>query len=249
MALEPKQLVYQGTVGKDDNPLPKVKYEDIPKERRKKLHRKRLYNVVPEEFEEWLAVELDFNKYRYVGEGLDFECKKKRLADEDDQKGLAQYYRAEYRHLQEFAVWEEEHLTPLVKKLASMAKSDPQYDWHFLYKLERQKLVCMEAYLSHSRVADASGEYVGKKWLVQCINLLDYILEYKNITKEQIKQMNLRNLHGLVDAYTIEQFKIEKYTQKDGHCMKTFHGKEIYVRKMERLYHLIRLYKTRSWWE
>ena len=51
MALESKQLVYQGTFGKDDNPLPKVKYEDIPKERRKKLHRKRLYNVVPEEFE------------------------------------------------------------------------------------------------------------------------------------------------------------------------------------------------------
>ena len=105
MALEPKQLVYQGTFGKDDN----------PKERRKKLHRKRLYNVAPEDFEEWLAVELDFNKYRYVGEGLDFEHKTKRLADEDDQKGLAQYYRAEYRHLQEFAVWEEEHLTPLVK--------------------------------------------------------------------------------------------------------------------------------------
>ena len=88
MALEPKQLVYQGTFGKEDNPLPKVKYEDIPKERRKKLHRKRLYNVVPEEFEEWLAVELDFNKYRYISEGIDFEHTKKRLADEEDQKSL-----------------------------------------------------------------------------------------------------------------------------------------------------------------
>ena len=157
MALEPKQLVYQGTFGKEDNPLPKVKYEDIPKERRKKLHRKRLYNVVPEEFEEWLAVELDFNKYRYISEGIDFEHTKKRLADEEDQKSLAQYYRAEYNHMQKFAIWEEEHLTPLVKELTGMAKSNPQYDCHFLYKLERQKLVCMEAYLSHSRVADASG--------------------------------------------------------------------------------------------
>lgn len=249
MALEPKQLVYQGTFGKDDNPLPKVKYEDIPKERRKKLHRKRLYNVVPEEFEEWLAVELDFNKYRYISEGLDFEHTKKRLADEEDQKSLAQYYRAEYNHMQKIAVWEEEYLSPLVKELADMAKNNPQYDWHFLYKLERQKLVCMEAYLSHSRVADASGEYVGKKWLVLCINLLDYILEYKKITKAQIKRMNLRNLHGLVDTYTIQQFKKEKYAKKDSKCMKTFRGKDIYVRKMERLYHLIQLYKTRSWWE
>ena len=121
MALEPKQLVYQGTFGKEDNPLPKVKYEDIPKERRKKLHRKRLYNVVPEEFEEWLAVELDFNKYRYISEGIDFEHTKKRLADEEDQKSLAQYYRAEYNHMQKFAIWEEEHLTPLVKELTGMA--------------------------------------------------------------------------------------------------------------------------------
>ncbi len=249
MALEPKQLVYQGTFGEDDNPLPKVKCEDIPKERRKKLHRKRLYNLATEDFEEWLAVELDFNKYRYEYDTADFDKETKRLANEDDQKALAEYYRAEYRHMQEFAIWEEKNLTPLVKELAGMAKSDPQYDWHLLYKQERQKLVCMEAYLSHSRVADASGEYVGKKWLALCINLLDYILEYKKITKAQIKRMNLRNLHGLVDTYTIQQFKKEKYAKKDSQCMKTFRGKDIYVRKMERLYHLIRLYKTRSWWE
>lgn len=103
--------------------------------------------------------------------------------------------------------------------------------------------------ITYTSVADASGEYVGKKWLVLCINLLDYILEYKEIIKAQIKRMNLRNLHGLVDAYTIQQFKKEKYAKKDRQCMKTFHGKDIYVRKMERLYHLIRLYKTRFWWE
>lgn len=88
MALEPKQLVYQGTFGKEDNPLPKVKYEDIPKERRKKLHRKRLYNVVPEEFEEWLAVELDFNKYRYISEGIDFEHTKRGLRTKKTRRVL-----------------------------------------------------------------------------------------------------------------------------------------------------------------
>lgn len=40
--------------------------------------------------------------------------------------------------MQKFAVWEEKHLSPLVKELAGMAKSDPQYDWHFLYKLEEK---------------------------------------------------------------------------------------------------------------
>lgn len=39
--------------------------------------------------------------------------------------------------------------------------------------------------------------------------------------------MNLRNLHGLVDTYTIQQFKKEKYAKKDSQCMKTFRGKDI----------------------
>ena len=81
------------------------------------------------------------------------------------------------------------------------------------------------------------------------LNNENFSLKIKEIIKAQIKRMNLRNLHGLVDAYTIQQFKKEKYAKKDRQCMKTFHGKDIYVRKMERLYHLIRLYKTRFWWE
>lgn len=88
MALEPKQLVYQGTFGKEETPLPKVKYEDIPKERRKKLHWRRLHNVAPEDFEEWLAVELNFNRYWYIVEGLDLENKTKKLADEEELKAL-----------------------------------------------------------------------------------------------------------------------------------------------------------------
>ena len=30
---------------------------------------------------------------------------------------------------------------------------------------------------------------------------------------------------------------------------KIYYGKKIYVRKMERLYYRIRLYKMREWWE
>lgn len=242
-----KVLAYGGSVD-CDNPLPKVKYEDIPEERRKSLRHKRLYKVSPEDFEEWLAVELDFNKVYHESDGADFDNMQERLADEEDQKSLAQYYRAEFRHLQEFAVWEKEQLNPIVKELAVMAKNDPQYDWHFLYKLEQKKLICMELYLSHSRVADKDGEYVGKKWLVLCIKLLDYILEYKEITKEQIRQMNIRNIHKLVSSQTIEHFCNESGEEGEGN-MKFFYGKDIYVRKIEHLYYLIRLHYTRFWWE
>lgn len=42
---ESKELKYNGYFGKDDNPLPKVKFEDIPVKRRKELRCKRLCNV------------------------------------------------------------------------------------------------------------------------------------------------------------------------------------------------------------
>lgn len=251
MEIEPKKLIYQGTYGKEDNPLPKVKYEDIPKERCKKLLRKRFCNVAPEDFEEWLAVELDYNKDVYSCNNiLDLKQSTRQVASEEELKFLARYYRAEYHHLQTFAIWEKEKLKPLVRKLVNIAKNDPQYDFHFLYRLEHQKLLCMEAYLSHSRVADDKGNYVGKRWLVLCIDLLSYIEGCKDITIKQVKNMNIKNLHGLLSKEAVERFNSAKYDSKDGEfCDKFIEGKDIYIRKMERLYYQVRLYKMRYWWE
>ena len=50
---------------------------------------------------------------------------------------------------------------------------------------------------------------------------------------------------GLVNEDTFKNFIIAPKFEDD----KEFYGRKIYVRKMERLYHLIRLYKTRDWWE
>lgn len=35
--------------------------------------------------------------------------------------------------------WKKVALDPLVADLATMARHAPQYAWHYLYKLERQK--------------------------------------------------------------------------------------------------------------
>lgn len=184
-------------------------------------------------------------RYSIKADRTNFDDMTERLADEEGLKCLAQHFRSEFRHLNEFAVWEKENLAPLVQELALMAINDPQYDWHFLYRLERQKIICMEQYLSHSRVADKDGRYIGKKWLVLCIRLLDYILDYMKITKEQIRRMNIRNLHTLVNSQTIENF----YNESGDQGMKFSSGKDIYIRKMERLYHMIRINYTRLWWE
>jgi len=246
-----KELNYNGHLGKEENPLPKMKVEDIPTCRRKKLLCKYLCDVSEDEFEEWLAVLLDFNKLQTVVSPNSELPVEERLSTGDEQRDLAAYYRAEFHHINEFAAWEKENLIPLVKELVDMAENDPQYDSHYLYRLERQKLVCMQKYFSHSRIADENGNYDGKRWLLLCIILLDYILKNKGITKEQIVQMNIKNIDRLTDESTIRNFKEADFSEDkdDLYCDKCFYGRKIYLRKMERLYHLIRIYQTRNWWE
>ncbi len=122
----------------------------------------------------------------------------------------------------------------------------PQYDWQDLYALERQKLLCMGTYFSHSRIADENGHFDGEIWLNICLILLKYIeSDGVGIPYDRIMQMNIRNIKGLVNEDTFKNFIIAPKFEDD----KEFYGRKIYVRKMERLYHLIRLYKTRDWWE
>ena len=132
-----------------------------------------------------------------------------------------------------------------------MAAQAPQYDWQYLYALERQKLLCMCTYFSHSRISDGAGNFEGRMWIKICLDLLEHIEENGiNIPYKRIKKMNIRNINGLVDKEVIEDYLNAKKPRKNSHYPdKEFYGRKIYVRKMERLYHLIRLYKTRDWWE
>ena len=245
-----KQLHYDGQYGEDEYSLSELKIEDVPTKRRRTLSHKYLCNVTEDEFEEWLAVKLN-SDLRELSYNLDNDSLTTKAINTEDKKAYADYYRAEYNHIKKFAKWEKENLLPLVKEMTNMAKCDPQYDYYFLYKLERQKLVCMERYLTHSRVADNTGNYVGKKWLLICITLLDYILEYKKINKSQIVRMIIKNIGNLTDDYTIQEFKRANFKKKNDIelCDKCFYGQKIYIRKIERLYHLIRIHKTRFWWE
>ena len=71
-----------------------------------------------------------------------------------------------------------------------------------------------------------------------------------NIPYARIKKMNIHNVNSLVSKDVIDDYLKAKEPRKNSHHPdKEFYGRKIYVRKMERLYHLIRLYKTRDWWE
>ena len=252
-----KELIYHGIQAEEDV-MPKVKYEDIPKERRKKWrsHMATFDGIVTndEEFEEWLAVFLHFNAGGCVVSFEDGQSVAREFTPEESEKALrdqAEYHRAEYNHIKAFRKWRVENLDPEIKKLAEMAAHAPQYDWQELYALERQKLLCMRTYFSHSRISDATGNFDGKMWMDICLSLLEHIeTDGMNIPYARIKKMNILNVKGVVGKDVLEDYLSAKEPRKNSHHPdKEFYGRKIYVRKMERLYLLIRLYKTRDWWE
>lgn len=250
-----KELIYTGVDGGNSLRL-QVEYENISEQERCRLRHKRLHEVDEEDLEAWLAVDLEDNKWEYeysISEDGELIEGQRVLASPQGLEAHLRYQRAEYQHAKSFAQWSKEGLNPLVKELTTMAEQDPQYDWHYLYKLERQKLICMEAYLSHSRVADKEGNYTGKHWLKLCIRLLGYILDEASITPMQLRRLNTRNSINLLSpSYRVLLQETDEYDDKaedDDYTLRSYYLRELYQLKAERLYYRIRLEYTRMWWE
>ena len=63
--------------------------------------------------------------------------------------------------------------------------------------------------------------------------------------------MNIRNVGDIVSSALVDAYEeaLMSDEEEDNLPEKLYYGKKIYVRKMERLYYRIRLYKMREWWE
>ena len=106
----------------------------------------------------------------------------------------------------------------------------------------------MRAYFSHSLIADENGNFGFNRWIDTCISLLKYIKDDDlHISRQQIDRMNIRNVGDIVSSALVDAYE-EAPTPSDEEDGLPY-GKKIYVRKMERLYYRIRLYKMREWWE
>lgn len=245
---EPKTLV---GLNQDDYTYPLADVSNLSDDEKKELLRrgmripKELHS--DEEFEQWVTLYAELNKYsNHKGHN---PTKEER---ERNKLLTASYERGMWYHYKRFNEWKKTHLQPLIDELTDHAAHDPQYDWQFMYALEYAKLRCMRAYFSHSIIADKNGNFGFNRWIDVCINLLKYIKEDGvNISDSQIERMNVRNVGDIISSYKIDEYKNapisdnEYPTFDDKRCI----GREIYVRKMERLYYKIRLFKMREWWE
>ena len=207
--------------------MPIVNIEDIPPHRRKQLLEITEFTGLEtdEWFEEWLAVWLNF----------EFE-------DIEQGREVAWYYRKLFKMKQDLESWRHWNLSPLDCKLFEAAKQ-PHFHYSYLYELELRKIECMRRELTNRGGLDSSDKY----WISIAIKLLQLLVddgnEKKIITKKKLKQMNIRNIKGLVHQQTINEY----INETDGYS-KYLDGVEIYKRKIERLYYQIRLHKTRTWW-
>ena len=200
-----------------------------------------------EEFEQWVTVFSEWNTYH---------CSNGHKSTEEErsfEKMLtASYERGLWYHRKRFSEWKKEYLQPLIDELAEHAAHDPQYDWQYLYALECAKLRCMRAYFSHSLIADENGNFGFNRWIDICISLLQHIKgDGLHISRQQIERMNTRNVKDIVPSTLVDAYEEAPAPsdEEDGRPDKYYYGEKIYVRKMERLYYRIRLYKMREWWE
>ena len=161
-------------------------------------------------------------------------------------------YRFWWYHGRYLQALRKKKMPPFIKKLVKEARNGPLSFGSSLYRVELEKLRCMRAYFSYSFVADEEGDFSFKPWMDICIRLLKYIVkEGFNISDEQILHLNVRNVRDIVEGNLIENYNRAPLPSEAGESVldKAYYGRQIYVRKAERLYYQIRLNKIRDWWE
>lgn len=163
---------------------------------------------------------------------------------EEDIMDYASYHRGLYYHKKEYHVWEKDVLDPMVKRLSEYALDAPQYHKSYLLGLEKRKMECMDAYLSHSVTADENGNYPGGRWLRLCIKLLNYLEDEFQIPEDKILALNARNIR-----YPLRQWDFDHFYSPEDESQKIHYGRDIYWHKAHRLYCNIRAHALHTWWD
>ena len=162
------------------------------------------------------------------------------------------HHRFRWYHGRRLKALREKHLQPFIEQLVEEARHGPMFDGAFLYRLELEKFRCIREYFSYSFIADRDGNFSFKPWMDICIRLLEHIVkEGRDISDEQSLHVNVRNVGDIVDDRLISFYMDAPLPSetKELEVDKDVYGREIYVRKMERLYYRIRLNKMQDWWE
>ncbi len=229
-------------------PLPDVSH--IPEQEAMRLRVKGMQFAVfgdrkqiesDEEFELCITLHAHWNWHEYV----DYASYK------EDVMRDVEHNRFLWYHGRRLSALRKERMKPFIKELVDEVRYGPMFDGAFLYRVELGRFRCMREYFSYSFVADEDGYFSFKPWMDICIRLLEYIVEYHKISDEQCLHVNVRNVRDIVDDGLIDNYLDAPLPSeaKEGEPDKAFYGRQIYLRKAERLYYSIRLNKRQDWWE
>ena len=124
-------------------------------------------------------------------------------------------------------------------KLIGRAINDPPYDWSYLLKLERAKLIEMRDYFK--MMSNDFNHESDIKWINICINLIDIIAEQP----EDHPYVNVNNMWRFIRStdYVKDVIKedVEDYYKS--------YPQDLRWVKAEYLYYEIRKRYTSRWWD
>ena len=124
-------------------------------------------------------------------------------------------------------------------KLIGRAINDPPYDWTYLLKLERAKLIEMRDYFK--MMSNDFNHEPDIKWINICINLIDIIAEQP----EDHPYVNVNNMWRFIRSTDYVKGVIKEDVE---HYYKSYPQDLRWV-KAEYLYYEIRKRYTACWWD
>lgn len=140
-----------------------------------------------------------------------------------------------------------------IKAYEKVLRKDEDWDFSYLYQLERLKLKRMFNYFSEK------GKYCNPEISGQistCIKLLDIILEEDPITLKYLNECNYRPYPKYVNWKNEERFNLGRKTPIKEEFLKSkeniriqFLLESLRRKKAISLYHKLRIRFTDSWWD
>ena len=144
-----------------------------------------------------------------------------------------------------------------IKAYEKVLKRDKDWDFSYLYELERLKLKRMFNYFSESGGIYCNPEISNQ--ISICIRLLDIILEKDPITSKYLDEYNYRPYPKYVNWKNEERFNLGRKTPIKEKLLESeknlksinvqFLLEDLRKKKAISLYHKIRIRFTDSWWD
>lgn len=142
------------------------------------------------------------------------------------------------------------HSTKEHRALIKRAVTFEPWDWFYLLDIEKYSLQRMIAYHKKSQLVEGWEQMVSE--MECCVRLIEIIQNEKVSFLERTNSGEYRftrYVNTKNSARFLSKFQNEKFEEHKQDCTVEYYLEDLYIAKAQALYHKIRLYKERTWWD